>query len=237
MSFSFSIKPFKLNFTNQEPYYYEKNCNQCFIPGKFLFCLRRRTKRYRKCVMKPAGPLKKIRTIPYPKLWKTGGILRFTLTQGAQSNWSAGGEKNTLGLSSFFSGYAFYKKGKHSWDNTIDLAYGFLNTTSLGSRKTDDRIDLLSKYGYDIGKNWYLSGLVNFRTQFAPGYAYPTNGPPVLTSDFLAPAYLIVSPGLNYKPNDEFSFFISPATLRWTICRRMILFQPKALMEWIPVKM
>ncbi len=70
-------------------------------------------------------------------------------------------------------------------------------------------------YGYDIGKNWYLSGLVNFRTQFAPGYAYPTSAPPVLTSDFLAPAYLIVSPGLNYKPNDAFSFFISPATLRW----------------------
>jgi hypothetical protein len=150
-----------------------------------------------------------------PKIWKLGGALRFTMTQGYQNNWSGGGDKNSLGLSSFFSGYAYYKKGKHSWDNTIDLAYGFLNTTSLGSRKTDDRIDVLSKYGYDIGKNWYISGLVNFRTQFAPGYAYPTQGPPVLTSDFLAPAYLIVSPGLNWMPNKEFSFFISPATLRW----------------------
>jgi len=151
-----------------------------------------------------------------PKVWKTGGLLRFTFTQGAQSNWSAGGDKSSLGLSSFFSGYAYYKKEKHSWDNTIDLAYGFLNTTSLGSRKTDDRIDLLSKYGYEIGKKWYLSGLVNFRTQFAPGYAYPSQGPPVLTSDFMAPGYLIVSPGLNYLPNNEFSFFISPATLIWT---------------------
>jgi Protein of unknown function (DUF3078) len=151
-----------------------------------------------------------------PKIWKTGGILRFTMTQGYQDNWSAGGDKNTLGLSSFFSGYAFYKKGKHSWENTIDLAYGFLSSTSLGSRKSDDRIDLLSKYGYDIGKKWYISGLVNFRTQFAPGYAYPTQGAPVLTSDFLAPAYLIVSPGFNWMPNSDFSFFISPATLRWT---------------------
>jgi hypothetical protein len=151
-----------------------------------------------------------------PKIWKVGGILRFTMTQGYQDNWSAGGDKNTLGLSSFFSGYAFYKKGKHSWDNTIDLAYGFLKTTSLGSRKSDDRIDLLSKYGYDIGKKWYLSGLVNFRTQFAPGYAYPTQGPPVLTSDFLAPAYLTVSAGMNWMPNPDFSFFISPSTLRWT---------------------
>ncbi len=151
-----------------------------------------------------------------PKIWKLGGVLRFTLTQGAQDNWAAGGDKNSLGLSSFFSGYAFYKKGKSAWDNTMDLAYGFLNTTSLGSRKSDDKIDILSKYGYDIGKNWYISGLINFRSQFAPGYAYPSDGgKPVLTSDFMAPAYLIVSPGLNYKPNDQFSFFISPATLRW----------------------
>lgn len=154
-----------------------------------------------------------------PKLWKTGGILRFTMTQGAQDNWAAGGDKSTLGLASFFSGYAYYKLGKHSWDNTIDLAYGFINTTSLGTRKSDDKIDLLTKYGYDIGKNWYLSGLVNFRTQFSPGYAYPKDGSRVLTSDFLAPAYIILSPGLNYMPNKKFSFFISPATLRWTIVK------------------
>jgi hypothetical protein len=154
-----------------------------------------------------------------PKVWKTGGILRFTMNQSAQDNWAAGGDKNTLGLSSFFSGFAFYKKGKNSWDNTIDLAYGFLSSTSIGNRKSDDKIDLLSKYGYDIGKNWYISGLVNFRSQFAPGYAYPAGKAPVLISDFLAPAYIIVSPGLNYKPNDKFSFFISPATLRWTIVK------------------
>jgi hypothetical protein len=154
-----------------------------------------------------------------PKVWKTGGIIRFTMTQSAQDNWAAGGDKNTLGLSSFFSGYAYYKKGKNSWDNTIDLAYGFLSSTSIGNRKSDDKIDLLSKYGYDIGKNWYISGLVNFRSQFAPGYAYPAGKAPVLISDFLAPAYIIVSPGLNYKPNDKFSFFISPATFRWTIVK------------------
>ena len=154
-----------------------------------------------------------------PKVWKTGGVLRFTMTQGAQDNWAAGGDNSTLGLTSFFSGYAFYKKGKHAWDNTIDLAYGFLNTTSLGSRKSDDKIDLLSKYGYEIKKNWYLSGLLNFRTQFSPGYAYPANNAPVLTSDFLAPAYIILSPGLNYMPNSNFSFFISPATARWTIVK------------------
>ncbi len=126
--------------------------------------------------------------IRFPNSGKPADCSDSRLTQGAQANWAAGGENSTLGLSSFFNGYAYYKKGKHAWDNTIDLAYGFLNTTSLGSRKSDDKIDLLSKYGYDVGKHWYLSGLVNFRTQFSPGYAYPKDTKtPVLTSDFLAP--------------------------------------------------
>ena len=37
-----------------------------------------------------------------PKIWKTGGLLRFTFTQGAQDNWSAGGEKSSIGFSQFF---------------------------------------------------------------------------------------------------------------------------------------
>jgi hypothetical protein len=36
----------------------------------------------------------------------------------------------------------------------------------------------------------------------------------VLTSDFLAPAYVLLSEGMDYKPNDNFSFFISPITAR-----------------------
>ena len=44
----------------------------------------------------------------------------------------------------------FIKKEKHSWDNTFDFNLGYVKTTSLGSRKNDDRFDLLSKYGYAI---------------------------------------------------------------------------------------
>jgi hypothetical protein len=152
-----------------------------------------------------------------PKTWKIGGLFNLNFNQAALSNWSAGGDKSSLSLSTFLNAHAYYKKDKQVWDNSLDLAYGFVSTTSLGTRKSDDRIDLLSKYGYDIGKHWYISGLLNFRTQFAPGYSYPANLPKQLTSDFLAPAYILLAPGLNYKPNDDFSFFISPAAARWVI--------------------
>jgi len=151
------------------------------------------------------------------QVWKTGGLINLTFNQAALSNWSAGGDKSAISLSSLLSIYAFYLKGKNSWDNSLDLAYGFVNTTSLGNRKSDDRIDLVSKYGYDLGKKWFLSALFNFRSQFSAGYNYPNNNTKVLTSNFLAPAYIIQSVGMDYKPNDAFSLFLSPATAREVI--------------------
>jgi hypothetical protein len=97
------------------------------------------------------------------------------------------------------------------------MAFGMVNTTSLGQRKSDDRIDFVSKYGYDLGKKWYLSSLVNFRSQFAKGYAYPTDSTKVLTSNFTSPAYVLLSIGMDYKPDDNFSLFLSPITSRWVI--------------------
>jgi hypothetical protein len=152
-----------------------------------------------------------------PRTWKKGALLNFNFNQGSQSNWAAGGDKNSLALSTLFHGFVFYKDGRRSWDNTLDLAYGFVRTTSLGSRKSDDRIDLLSKYGYEVAKSWYVSGLLNVKSQFAPGYAYPDDKSTVLTSNFFSPGYVLLSPGINYKPNDEFSAFVSPATARWII--------------------
>lgn len=151
--------------------------------------------------------------------WKTGGIYNLNFNQAALSNWSAGGDKSSISLSTLLSVYAFFQDGKKSWDNSLDLAYGFVNTTSLGNRKSDDRIDLVSKYGYDVGKKWYLSGLFNFRSQFTQGYAYGDNNSRTLTSNFLAPGYVLLSLGMDYKPNDNFSLFLSPLTARWVIVR------------------
>jgi hypothetical protein len=146
--------------------------------------------------------------------WKTGGLYNLNFTQAALSNWSAGGDKSALSLNTLLSVYAFYADGRRSWDNTLDLAYGMINTTSLGTRKSDDRIYAVSKYGYDLGKKWYLTTLFNFRSQFAPGYNYTSENERVLTSNWLAPAYILLSLGMDYKPNDNFSVFLSPITAR-----------------------
>jgi hypothetical protein len=151
------------------------------------------------------------------RTWKTGGSIALNLNQGALSNWSAGGDKFSLSLTSLANVFAHYKHGRNSWDNNLDMAYGMVNTTSLGQRKSDDRIDLVSKYGYELDKKWYLSGLLNFRSQFTKGYAYPTDSTKVLTSNFASPAYVVLSAGMDYKPDETFSLFMSPITARWVI--------------------
>jgi Protein of unknown function (DUF3078) len=151
--------------------------------------------------------------------WKTGGLFNLTFNQAALSNWAAGGDKSAISLNTLLNLYAYYANGKASWDNFMTGAYGLTNTTSLGSRTTADNIDLTSRYGYDLGKKWFLSVLFDFRTQFAPGYNYPEANTQVLTSTFLAPAYALLSIGMNYKPNNNFSLFLSPITARELIVK------------------
>ncbi|MBS1653735.1 MAG: DUF3078 domain-containing protein [Bacteroidetes bacterium] len=151
-----------------------------------------------------------------PKIWKKGGLYNINIAQGSLSNWAAGGDNFSLAINSYLNLYAFYKKGKHSWDNTLDFNLGYIKTTSLGDRKNDDRIDLLSKYGYAIGPKVNLSGLVNFRTQLFNGYTYPDDVK-TLSSGFISPAYLLTSIGIDYKPTADLSIFISPTTSRWVI--------------------
>ncbi len=153
------------------------------------------------------------------KIWKTGGQFDLNLAQGSQSNWSAGGDNFSFSINSYLGFYAFYKKDKYSWDNTLDLNYGFLNTTTLGTRKNDDRIDLLSKVGYELAPKLSLAALFNFHSQFSKGYNYNSDGSKDLLSDFLAPGYVILSLGLDYKPADGLSIFVSPITSRWIIVR------------------
>jgi len=158
--------------------------------------------------------------------WKRGGLMSFNLAQGSLSNWAAGGDNFSMTVNGYFNYFFYYKKDRHSWDNNMDVNLGYVQSTSLGSRKNDDRFDFLSKYGYkvDTTGKWYLSTLFNFRSQFFDGYTY-SNNIPDFSSSFLSPAYVILSVGFDYKPTDKLSMFISPLTSRSTIITNSVLAQ------------
>jgi len=145
--------------------------------------------------------------------WKHLGSFIMTLNQGSLSNWSAGGEENTLGVNGLLNLALNYRHGKNNWDNYFDIGLGFQNATSYGKfRKSDDHIDITTKYGYQVSKSWYATFLTNFNSQALAGYNY-TKGTKI--SNFMTPGKLIFSLGMDYKPNENLSVFISPASTRW----------------------
>ncbi len=176
----------------------------------------------KKLQLESLRPVKKDIPDTGSKKWRTGGAFNLSIGQGSQSNWAAGGDDFSFTVNTLFRLFGFYKKQKHSWDNTFDVSFGYLNTTSLGSRKNDDRFDLLSKYGLALNKKFNLATLANFRSQFLKGYTYPNNVK-TFASTFLSPAYLVVSQGIDYRPNKDLSVFVSPVTSRWVFVADSIL--------------
>lgn len=150
------------------------------------------------------------------KYWKVGGTSAFTFNQVSLTNWAAGG-KNSIAGTFLFNMHLNYSKERVSWDNTIDLGYGLTKQGTDNLVKTEDKLYLTSKIGYQAdGSKWYYTGLMDFKTQFDVGY----NDPPENTiklSEFMAPAYVNFSLGMDYKPNDNFSVYISPLTSKMTI--------------------
>lgn len=148
--------------------------------------------------------------------WKIGGIFAVNLAQTSLTNWVSGGQ-NSVAVNGMFSIFANMINGKSRWDNSLDLGYGLLKQgKDAGFRKTDDKIDFLSKYGRQAFSNFYYAALLNFKTQMQPGYNYIDATTKENISDFFAPAYLLLALGLDYKPNAYFSAFISPLTAKFT---------------------
>lgn len=150
--------------------------------------------------------------------WKKGGTAALTFSQTSLSNWSGGGD-NAISTNAQLNLFANYTKAKNAWDNTLKLEYGLLKQGDQGVRKSIDKIDFVTKYGHQASKKWYYSALLDFKTQFAKGYNYAKSEDEsdVKVSNFMAPAYILLSLGMDYKPNETFSAYISPITGKTTV--------------------
>lgn len=145
--------------------------------------------------------------------WTLEGYGSLGFTQTALSNWSKGGESSFAGLA--ITKYkANYSKTKMKWENSAEIRYGMNQTKTKGFQKNDDKFEFQSRFGYSAFKKWYYSGEANFRTQMAPGYKFPDMKNPI--SAFMSPGYLTFSIGLDYKPNANFSLFLSPISSKST---------------------
>ena len=148
--------------------------------------------------------------------WDKGGTIGLNGSQTAFYNWAKGGE-NQISLSGNIKAFANYTKGKMSWTNLLLMDLGSSRMGKQDWRKGDDRFEYNTLLGHKASEKWYYSGLFNFKTQFTSGYDYDDNGKASYVSNFMAPAYIKLGLGMDYKPNKSLSIFLSPATAKWTI--------------------
>ena len=156
-----------------------------------------------------------------PKYWTNGILTQVGFSQVSLTNWAEGGSAN-ISLNGLIDANANYAKDKMIFENRLKVSYGFVQSFDKGTplnqqfSKSDDRIQLDSKWGWMLLDKLYFSALLNFRTQLSPTYEYVTDDAGTVTrntqSNFMAPGYLSLGVGVNYRPFNFLSFNISPAT-------------------------
>lgn len=146
-------------------------------------------------------------------VYKLNGVVGLNLSQTALSNWSAGGENSVAGTG-YLNASLRRKSGKWLWSNNLALEYGLTYTESNGTQKVSDKIDFSTQLGYKATDKWYYTVMGDLKTQFYKGYKYPDKSRYI--SKFFAPAYSNISVGMEYRPNDFYSVYISPLAGKMT---------------------
>jgi hypothetical protein len=154
-------------------------------------------------------------TIQGDTLWKFSGITSLSFSQLSLTNWAAGGS-NSISGNALVKLSPDYDDGTLQWDNDLILGFGLINQGNEPTRKSDDQIELSSKFGYRASKNWFYSAMLSFKTQFAEGYDEEDPENRTKISNFMSPGYLSLALGMDYKPNDKFSLLLAPISAKMT---------------------
>ena len=141
-----------------------------------------------------------------PQYWNTGGNFNATFQQVALQNW-AGGGRNSLSLGAVANVFMVYDDTvRRRWENNLELNYGI---GRIGGReavftKTNDNILLVSRYGRKLAPRYYLSTLLDFRSQITQGFRYELVNDSIQDatqiSEFMSPGFLVASLGVTYSP-------------------------------------
>jgi len=155
-----------------------------------------------------------------PSYWTKTASFGLNITNVGLTNW-AGGGKSSLAIAGLVKANATYSKEQITWVSTFEAGYGLLRQEDdfnvLQLRKSDDRLILTSKWSKDFGESpWAFTALADFRTQMTDGFEYFYDENNVLQenviSRLMAPGYLTVALGGEYKPNDNFYAMASPVS-------------------------
>ncbi len=145
-------------------------------------------------------------------------------------NPTVGGGESRLGIGASLGLITKHNSGKFSWDNDFNITYG---TQKIGSGYLEDNPDKKVPFQKNIDNIW-LNSRAALRTSYFSKFYYTTDfffssqltktyednflsdvtgtGHPI--SKFLSPALFQFAIGMDYRPNDYWSIFLSPVSLK-----------------------
>ena len=148
--------------------------------------------------------------------WKFNGTVGLNAAATGMWNWAAGGNNNVNGVASTKL-RLLYHENNMAWETNLDMEYGlsWIDQEYDALQKTSDKINFNTKFGWEFHKTWYLTVSAGFQSQFAYGRAYDgTELFDPIISKWLAPSYTDIAVGIDWKPNDIFSIYLSPVAGR-----------------------
>jgi hypothetical protein len=146
--------------------------------------------------------------------WRKSATLSLQLTQNyATNNWHQG-SANAFAMLWNAKALVNYKSENISWENTVDWRVG-ASTVSQDSLRvintTDDKLQVYSKFGYQMHKKWYLSMYADFRTNLFPNFQKNSQ---MLNTTFLTPIRYSMGVGVDCKVVKGLSINFSPVTYK-----------------------
>ena len=151
-------------------------------------------------------------------VWEITGIAALNMNTVGLVNWAAGGN-STFNMLAFVNASFSYYKNHLAWESNVNTEFGesWTENNKHPWQKTNDKFEVSTKFGWEFSKQWYLTALGQFKTQYANGYDYSKDDLKLL-SQFLSPSYTDIPIGIDWKPNRMFSVYVSPLSGRITTC-------------------
>ncbi len=169
-----------------------------------------------------------VKEAPKPVYWKYSLKTQLNFAQTSYTNWAKGGNDN-VAFTSFIDANANYAKDNVTWNNRLQLDYGFLYSSDKPIlQKSKDRMLLESTFGVKATDKLNYAAKFTFLNQFTRGYTYGTpsgTDPTVqdwldaraLKSGFLSPGIATLGFGIDWVPNKALSLNLSPLTGGFTV--------------------
>ena len=147
-------------------------------------------------------------------LWVKQADLSLQVTQSyATENWHQGAV-NSFAMLANAKAFANYKKENISWENFAEWRIGVSTTNGDVHRlmsTTDDQLQVITKLGYQVHKDWYVSVHADFKTTLFPNYQKNSD---YLNTTFLTPIRYTMGVGVDFKIVEGLTINVSPVVYK-----------------------